>query len=62
MGSVYSFFYNERDSGISPHWHYVNDMYDYHVRILIHKENMWFNFVGLFCGVFFQIHMDTYYG
>ena len=52
--------YKERDNGISPHWHYMDDRYKYHAMILIHKKTIWFDSISMFCRVFFQIYIDIY--
>ena len=46
--------YNERNNGISPHWCYVGDSYNYHIRVLIHRETISLDTIGVFCRIPFK--------
>ena len=53
--------YNEGGSSVSLLWSYVNDRYNYHIKILIHEKTVWFDFIGVFCRVSLQIYIDINY-
>ena len=53
--------YNEGNNIVSLHWYYVYDRHNYHIRVLIQGKAVWFDFIGVFCRVSFQICMDIYY-